>query len=1306
MKPHSSKIRSILPYSLPLFLSVLAVVWMMVPRDAAESTVASSLPPQGSKASRVESASIAEERAKRNVLIQAQENGESAPRNPEVVEILNQFREGDRMVPQSAIKDLGAQPKGKRAVFKAAGIELAGTIDSKQDSSGVLLLGMTLDDELGRFQMSLRPDGKIIASVLFNGESHALLIKGFPENGSWQIQKSTVAEIYCAPAGATYPIGADETWAFRTKTDTGNGKGKGKGKGKGNPTPAKSSFKVPDLSSDAESTFVLYIDFDGEVVTNPAWNDGETIDAQPSSFAEDEAAMTIIWQRVAEDYKPFDLNVTTNREVYDSAAPERRQMCIMTTTQFFIFDLAGIATLNSFGQEIPCWGFDDFNLGDDAYHGETISHEVGHTMGLLHQSDAVQEYYPGHGTGLTSWAPIMGDFSQDVFQPEVNDELTTWSNSEFTGATRGQDDLNILTTQNGFGYRRDDKGNSEDTATPLIVIAGEVADLGLIERNTDEDWFRFATSGGPVTIDAKGLDVNSSAAEQRGSNLPIGLELFNSDGELLQASDPPNDINAAISADLPIGNYYVKVQGVGKGNPSDGVSKYGSLGQYFLTGTIPQVGLLTIDPLSSEISKNGGPGRFTVTPSAFTGDDWEWTSSEPWVTSDEPLNQSGRQVFDFTVAPNLAKETRTASITITSGGITASHIITQKPADDHGDVISQATVVAQRSVTNGDLEEEYDLDVFRINVRGFGNLAVKTTGTTDTFGELLDVSGTRILSNDNFSKPNFRIVYSVAPGTYYVRVRHALGIGIGKYKLSCWFEEGPALAINPRSRTVSASKSKFGFDVISNAAWSWSSNASWLKVREPKRQNGGQFFEYTVMANPNQRNRSAQIVFKAGGGTFTHTVTQNARLVDDHGDSSETATNFATNSNINGKLNAQGDEDWFRIRLAVSGQLRVASQGSTDTFGKLVDDRGREIASNDDSDGVNFGITQNVNAGVYYVAVSHFDGTETGSYSLSNSFTPSSLINLRYSSTSGGNLRGNLRQTVRPGGAGARVVAIPAPGFAFQRWSDGLKSPIRLERDVRSHVNVVARFVRTMSLRVVGGPMLDDNQVPPVDFGTVRPNQTRRISFQIRNNGNTVLTGLRVGKSGPDPSSWRLSLGTKTLRPGRATTLTAVFRGNSLGAKLAVFTVSAKEAGFRDFRVQAMGQVALPIRRDSKLAKARSDSRDSRNRATMASSAASGGSSSAAKGKSVSGAAVSQSWVAVSPDGLFRYRFFREKGDDTVPELWISTDGIDWQSAAVSSVRKVGTVGKLVEFEATLAPWESNELVIVISEISPIVSNQ
>jgi len=77
------------------------------------------------------------------------------------------------------------------------------------------------------------------------------------------------------------------------------------------------------LHSKAGSNRVIYMDFNGELVTGTAWNatynSGQDIaaspfdtDGSPSTFSDDEMAIIQnVWLRVAEDYAPFDVDVTT-----------------------------------------------------------------------------------------------------------------------------------------------------------------------------------------------------------------------------------------------------------------------------------------------------------------------------------------------------------------------------------------------------------------------------------------------------------------------------------------------------------------------------------------------------------------------------------------------------------------------------------------------------------------------------------------------------------------------------------------------------------------------------------------------------------------------------------------------------------------------------------------------------------------------------------------------------------------------------------------------------------------------------------
>src|SRR5690606_36575395 len=110
---------------------------------------------------------------------------------------------------------------------------------------------------------------------------------------------------------------------------------------------------------------------------------------------------------------------------------------------------AGVAYFGSWnwGNDAVCWSV--YYVGKNA--AEVGSHEVGHTLGLSHdgRTTPVEEYFGGHGSGDTGWAPIMG---VGYYQP-----VAQWSKGEYASANQLQDDLNIITSNNNnVGYRADD----------------------------------------------------------------------------------------------------------------------------------------------------------------------------------------------------------------------------------------------------------------------------------------------------------------------------------------------------------------------------------------------------------------------------------------------------------------------------------------------------------------------------------------------------------------------------------------------------------------------------------------------------------------------------------------------------------------------------------------------------------------------------------------------------------------------------------------------------------------------------------
>ncbi|MYB37304.1 MAG: beta-lactamase family protein [Gammaproteobacteria bacterium] len=66
--------------------------------------------------------------------------------------------------------------------------------------------------------------------------------------------------------------------------------------------------------------------------------------------------------------------------------------------------------------------------------------------------------------------------------------------------------------------------------------------------------------------------------------------------------------------------------------------------------------------------------------------------------------------------------------------------------------------------------------MFRIDLVGSASVEIRASGQTDTRGELLDGSGTRIQSDENSGAgDNFRIVVDLEPGIYYVEVSGSAG---------------------------------------------------------------------------------------------------------------------------------------------------------------------------------------------------------------------------------------------------------------------------------------------------------------------------------------------------------------------------------------------------------------------------------------------------------------------------------------------------------------------------------------------------
>ncbi|NVJ67312.1 MAG: cadherin-like domain-containing protein [Gammaproteobacteria bacterium] len=368
------------------------------------------------------------------------------------------------------------------------------------------------------------------------------------------------------------------------------------------------------LHSKPGAANTVYLNFKGETIVDTVWNDSFgsdrydatafDLDGNPTSYSEAErAAIAEVWHRVAEDLAPFDINVTTERPA--SFGPNVGHVLITGKN-----DANGQAMPGGTGggyAYVGVWGIPNYewyqpalvyyqNLSSPTSYAEAATHEFGHHMGLSHHGTSTKSYYYGHGSGMSSWAPIMG--------VGYNRNVTQWSNGNYADANNAQqDDLAVISEK--LSYRSDDHPDSLVGATPLLVDGyGQVAssnpeidpdnqrteNKGIISNSSDKDVFSFDTNTGSVNITINPAWDAYTRDSKRGVNLDIKATITDGYGMEI-VSDDMSDTNAILSAQVAPGRYYLTITGVG--NNVTPYNDYGSMGQYFISGSVESNGTET-----------------------------------------------------------------------------------------------------------------------------------------------------------------------------------------------------------------------------------------------------------------------------------------------------------------------------------------------------------------------------------------------------------------------------------------------------------------------------------------------------------------------------------------------------------------------------------------------------------------------------------------------------------------------------------------------------------------------------------------
>ncbi|HEY5368051.1 MAG TPA: zinc-dependent metalloprotease [Hanamia sp.] len=462
------------------------------------------------------------------------------------------------------------------------------------------------------------------------------------------------------------------------------------------------SYSEVKLNSFPSAKATIFLDFDGQTVAGTSWNSNGPLFCAPSGMTDDQ--ITDVFNRVAEDYRPFNINITTDSTVFLAAPLNQRIRVIITPTSNWCQGVAGVTFTGSFiwGDDTPCFVFSDRLVYNSKYVAECCTHESGHAVGLSHQAayngtcQLVSTYNQGQGTGQTSWAPVMGN--------SYYKNLSGWNNGPTpNGCTADQDNLSIITSRNGFTYRTDDHSDDPEVNPTIIDISKvQFAADGIITTNTDRDAFKIKLpKDGVLQLNATPFSVG---ANNEGADLDVEITLLNAKREVVKVYNPEEKLDVTIDTTLMAGDYYILVQGSGNANTTN----YGSLGSYRVSGVFSP---LTVLPLSQVLlSGDTNNGNHNLTWSIISDVAVKNLSIESSLDGSlfTTLTSPASNVTNFNYSPLLKQGIfyRLKSV-MNDGQIAFSNVLFLKPVEVSNNQFKVSTLINSEITVNAPQNYNY-----------------------------------------------------------------------------------------------------------------------------------------------------------------------------------------------------------------------------------------------------------------------------------------------------------------------------------------------------------------------------------------------------------------------------------------------------------------------------------------------------------------------------------------------------------------------------------------------------------------------
>lgn len=527
---------------------------------------------------------------------------------------------------------------------------LVGMTHLRMEDNGWVRFGGELERERGSFHLNLR-GGEVSGAILMPGVGVALEIRTEP-SGAVLLVERPLSALQCWPAmGAAVAEAAGIAGA----SDVNQG-------------------GVPRINTKPGARGLIYVNFEGGALTDPVWNYGRQIVFAPAALSAS-GIMEVI-ERVAEDYAPFDVAISTIWEDYLAAPVGRRTRIMVTPTTTALPGSGGVAMINAWsaaGQTmsstVPAWVF----TSTPKQVAEGVSHEAGHTLGLSHDGTETPDgrtlsaYYKGHGGDLSnplSWAPIMGE--------GYTRSQTHWSRGEYVAANNQEDDIALIKRKtNGLGYIDESRVGTR----PLEMAGGSFGVDGVVYSAEGAIVYTFATSGGTLVASAR-------PKSEKYGNTDLKIEVSDGQGRVWAVSDVTAMTSAQVSVALPEGTYSIAVSAGSTGpKPLSGYAvgypAYGAIGCFVLSGTLtnpanypdltsPSVAVGIVgEPFVYRPSTTRGAVIAQCVSDTYFGLDWDAVGQ---VVTGTPLRE-GSYDLRFVVQEGARQVRRDLKITILPDGL-------------------------------------------------------------------------------------------------------------------------------------------------------------------------------------------------------------------------------------------------------------------------------------------------------------------------------------------------------------------------------------------------------------------------------------------------------------------------------------------------------------------------------------------------------------------------------------------------------------------------------------------------------------